>query len=256
MGDARVLALVPARGGSKALPGKNIYPFCGLPLLAHTLLCAKLVPEISRVVVSSDSPEILSVAAQYGPAVRLARPLELATDESPVWDTVRHALVCVEDQENSYYEYLVLLEATSPLRKPRWVSEAIALLVANPEIDGVHGVSEVTPNPVWNAMVLGGDGRLEYLIPSGRFYHRRQDVPPTYRMDGSLHVWRTRFIRQAETGYQWGKYLGYVTDPARACSIDVLQDLKQAEWLVTHEGIALDWLDKEGPYREAGACGE
>src|SRR3989304_4564407 len=88
----RLLAVIPARGGSKGLPGKNIRPLAGIPLIAHSILLARLCPEIDRLAVSTDSPEIAAVAKQYGADVPFMRPAELARDDSPSWPVVRHAL--------------------------------------------------------------------------------------------------------------------------------------------------------------------
>ena len=234
-----VLAIIPARGGSKGLPGKNLRPFCQIPLVRHAVMCAEMIPEVTKIAVSSDSEEILT-AASPGPEFLVRRPSALAEDDSPVWDTIRHALAYAE-QWGDRFEYLLLLEPTSPCRKPEWVSDALALLKASPHADGVHGISITPFNPIWNCL-LEKDGRLEYLVPQGRFYHRRQDVPPTYRMDGSLHIWRARFVRGREGGYHWGNHVGYKTDPAWACSIDTLDDFESLEAKVKSGRIKLQWM--------------
>lgn len=239
----KVLALIPARGGSKGLPGKNLRKFLGLPLLAHSILCAKLISEVSRVVVSSDSHEILQVGADYG-ATDILRPPELSTDESPIWDTVKHTLDVVE-MADGRYDYLVLLESTSPLRRPSWIGESLDMLQHNARADGVHGVSENDVSPIWNCLVEDGNGLAKYLIPEGRFYYRRQDVPKTYHMNGSLHIWRAQFVRDTDGGYHWGKHLMYRTEPSGwGPSIDTLEDFKEVERKgrrAVKEGL-LEWI--------------
>src|SRR6476659_10209617 len=117
-GPSRVLAVVPARGGSKGLPGKNIRPLAGLPLLAHSLRAAALVPSVTRCIVSTDSPEIAAVARGAGGDVPFDRPTELAADETPMAPVLRHALAFVEEHEGAAYDYLLLLDPTSPVRRP------------------------------------------------------------------------------------------------------------------------------------------
>jgi CMP-N-acetylneuraminic acid synthetase len=167
--------------------------------------------------------------------------LELAQDDTPVWDVIRHALAERERITGTVYQYVVLLEPTSPCRRPVWISEALKLLRETPHADGVHGISLTPFNPIWNCLVEK-EGRLEYLVPQGRFYHRRQDVPPTYRMDGSLHVWRARFVRERDGGYHWGQHVGYKTDPRLACSIDTLEQFEELEEKVKKGVIKLAWM--------------
>lgn len=235
----KVLAIIPGRGGSKGLPGKNIRPFCGLPLIRHSFVCALRVPEVSDIVISSESEEVLAAACS-DPELWHQRPLELALDGTPIWEVIRHVLAHCE-QGGARFEYVVLLEPTSPCRRSEWISEALQLLKDHPHADGVHGISLTPFNPIWNCLVER-EGYLDYLVPQGRFYHRRQDVPPTYRMDGSLHVWRARFVRETEGGYHWGRYVGYKTDPRWACSIDTLEDFEELERKVKEGVIKLPWL--------------
>ena len=236
----KVLAIIPARAGSKGLPGKNIRPFCGLPLVRHAVLCANRIPEVSHFVVSSDSEEVL-VAACANPMGHLLRPAELAQDDTPIWAVIRHVLAEGERRFGVTFEYVVLLEPTSPCREPWWVSAALQLLKDHPLADGVHGISLTPFNPIWNCLTER-EGYLQYLVPAGRFYHRRQDVPPTYRMDGSLHIWRAGFVREREGGYHWGQHVGYKTDSRWACSIDTLEDFEELERKVKEGVIKLPWM--------------
>ena len=236
----KVLAIIPARGGSKGLPGKNIRPFCDIPLIRHSFLCALRIPEVTDIVVSSDSEEFMSAACP-DPDLWLLRPQELAQDDTPVWAVIRHALAEREKTSSAHFDYVVLLEPTSPCRKPEWVSEALKLLIDHPHADGVHGISLTPFNPIWNCLTES-EGYLQYLVPQGRFYHRRQDVPPTYRMDGSLHIWRARFVREREGGYHWGRHVGYKTDPRWACSIDTLEEFEELERKVREGVIKLAWM--------------
>lgn len=235
-----VLVIIPARAGSKGLPGKAIRSFCGLPLIRHSFLCALRIPEVSQIVINSDSEEILAAACPDSELWQL-RPPELAQDDTPVWAVVRHALAECEMVTRLAFQYVVLLEPTSPCRRPEWVSGALQLLVEHPHADGVHGISLTPFNPIWNCLVER-EGYLDYLVPQGRFYHRRQDVPETFRADGSLHVWRARFVREREGGYHWGLHVGFKTDPRWACSIDTLEEFDELERKVREGVIRLPWI--------------
>src|SRR4051812_38205905 len=145
----RVLAVIPARGGSKGLPGKNTRPLAGLPLIGHSLRAAQLMPSVSRCIVSTDSAQIADLARSLGGDVPFLRPAELAADDTPMAPVLRHALAAVEAAEGSPYDFLVLLDPTSPAREPADIEAAIAQLAGRPDWDGVVSVSAPTFQPVW-----------------------------------------------------------------------------------------------------------
>jgi len=241
-GDARLLAVIPARGGSKGLPGKNTRPFAGLPLIAHSILFAKLCPEIDRCIVSTDSPEIAEVAGQYGADVPFLRPSELAQDDTPIEPVIRHALSTVEGLDRVKYPYVLLLEPTSPLRLPEDVAGAYHRLQATPAADGIIGVSEPEFNPIW-VCVIERDGWMKKLIDDETHYSRRQDVPTVYRINSSLYIWRADFVRGRESAWERdGKHLLYETPESRAISIDTIQEFERGELLVIASLVALPWL--------------
>lgn len=242
-GRSRVLAVIPARGGSKGLPGKNIRLFAGLPLIAHSILLARLCPEIDRLVVSTDSPEIASVARDYGVEVPNLRPSELAQDDTPLWPVLRQALASIEEAERARYEMVLLLDPTSPARLPEDVAGAMEHLVNEPSADGVVGVSRPDFNPIWHC-VVASNGWMTDLIAEGAGYDRRQDVPPVYRINGSLYLWRTAFMRDNKDEWRRkGKHLIYEIPEIRAMSIDSVRQFEQAELLVKHGMIVLPWLN-------------
>jgi N-acylneuraminate cytidylyltransferase len=246
MGDGgRILAVIPARGGSKGLPGKNVRAFAGLPLIAHSILLAKRCPEIGRCVVSTDSEEIAEVARQFGAEVPFTRPPELARDDSPLWEVLRHALGAAGQGE----ELLLLLDPTSPAREPADVAKAMQLLRGRPEADGVIAVSKPDFNPIWHC-VVEQDGWMKDFDAAGGAYARRQDVPPVYRINGSLYLWRTPFVRaQSEATWRRGKHLMLQTPESRAMSIDTLEQFARAELLVKHGFIPLAWLHEAASVR-------
>jgi N-acylneuraminate cytidylyltransferase len=244
-GAARLLAVIPARGGSKGLPGKNIRPLAGLPLIAHSILFARLCPEIDRLIVSTESEDIAAVARQFGVDLPFLRPAEFARDESPIWPALRHALDMTERLEGARYDYLLLLDPTSPFRVPEDVRGAFGRLRETEAADGIIGVSEPDFNPIWHCVVERG-GWMQDLIAEGAQYERRQDVPVVYRINGSIYIWRTPFLRRHEEG-TWrreGRHLLWEIPERRAVSIDTLHEFERAEMLVRNGLVALPWLTR------------
>lgn len=244
--SGRVLAVIPARGGSKGLPGKNIRPFAGVPLIAHSILFAKMCPEIEACVVSTDSPDVAAVARQFGAEVPFIRPAELAQDDTSLWPVLRHALAAVEAQRGRPYDALLLLDPTSPGRLPEDVRGAWQRLAEAPEADGIIGASVPDFNPIWNCVVIR-DGWMAQLIEDGRRYERRQDVPVVYRVNGSLYLWRAAFVRaEAESWRRSAKHLLYELPETRAMSIDTREEFERAELLVREGRIVFPWLQQAG----------
>ena len=242
MSGGGLLAVIPARGGSKGLPGKNTRLFAGLPLIAHSILFAKMCPEITRCIVSTDSVEIASVARQFGAEVPFLRPGELAQDETPLWPVVRHALETVEDQEGGHYDLVALLDPTSPARESADLQKAVESLSQRPIADGVVGVSRPSFNPIWHC-VVEREGWMVDLVEAAPEVQRRQEAPAIYRINGSLYVWRATFVRREP--HDWrrtGRHLLYEIPEARAMSIDTPAQFHQAEWFVKSGGISLPWL--------------
>jgi len=243
MNTEKILAVIPARGGSKSLPGKNIRPLAGLPLLAHSIALAHMCPEITRTIVSTDSEEIAEVARNHGAEVPFLRPPELAQDDTPTWPVLRHALESVEKLENQKYKLLVLLDPTSPGRLPIDVTDALTKLRATPEAAGIISVSQPEFNPVWHC-VIERDGWMTDLIPDAQKFNRRQDVPPVYRINGSLYIWRTDFVRREAKGWRHGHHLMYEMPDARAIHIDDANEFEKTDLLIRYGWIHLPWLEK------------
>jgi CMP-N,N'-diacetyllegionaminic acid synthase len=241
-GHAKMLAVIPARGGSKGLPGKNIRPFAGLPLIAHTILFARLCPEIDRCVVSTDSTEIGEIAKQFQADVPFTRPSELAQDDTPMLPVLQHALRYVESEEGSPYDVLLLLDPTSLAREPGDITSALDRLLNCSEADGVIGVSEPDFSPIWHC-VVEEQGWMVDLMEDAKRYERRQDVPPVYWINGALYLWRTALVR-AE-GISWrqsGRYLVHRMPDLGAMSIDTPEQFRRAELLVNDGLVAFPWL--------------
>lgn len=238
----KMLAVIPARGGSKGLPGKNIRPFAGLPLIVHTIQMARMCARISRVIVSTDDEKIAKVAREHGGDVPFLRPKELAQDETPMWPVLRHALQTIEEEKNERYDYFLLLDPTSPGRIPEDIEGALASLQKNPKADGIVGVSQPEFNPIWHC-VVEENGWMANLIDGGFKYPRRQDVPPVYRINASLYLWKAEFVRRCQNDcYKEGRHLIYEVPESRSIHIDEIHEFKRAELLVREGLIKFPWL--------------
>lgn len=238
----RILAVVPARGGSRGLPGKNIRPMAGQPLLVHSLRCAALAPAVTRCIVSTDSEDIAAIARAHGGDVPFMRPPELARDDTPMIPVLQHALRAAEDEEQQTYDALLLLDPTSPFRLPEEIGRAATLLSADPSAVGVVACSQPSFNPFWVG-VVERDGAIESAFPSASTYSRRQDVKRFFRINGALYLWRTSFLREASSSWlSSGKHLLLDMPEQRAFSIDDELQFKVAELLLVQGLVQVPWF--------------
>lgn len=241
-----ILAVIPARGGSKGLPGKNIRLLAGLPLIAHSIRLAALCPDIDRCIVSTDSQEIADVARAHGGDVPFLRPAELARDESPSWPALQHALIEAERIFGQRFGSLLELAPTSPARLPEDVVNAVELLEPDSRAVGVVAVSEPQFNPRW-VCVEERDG---YMVQSfdSHIYARRQDVPKTYRINGMLYLWKRDYVLGTPVlhFHQTAHRLLRVPEE-RAIDIDGLHDFQVAELLFRGGLLSLPGLTPHLP---------
>lgn len=247
MTEQRILAVIPARGGSKGLPGKNIRDLFGLPLVAHSIRAAAMTPVVTRCVVSTDSTEIAEVARRFGGDVPFLRPAELAGDDAPMAPVVRHALEHVEQEEGRTYDAVLLLDPTSPARVPDQLTAAAQRLADHPDLDGVISVSEPTFNPVWVGVKPdGGDsGALTRFFESGTGVTRRQDAGRFLRINGNFYLWRSDFVRRLEASwFDEGTHEGLEIPEAQAFSIDDEYEFRLIEALIVAGIITLPWIDR------------
>jgi N-acylneuraminate cytidylyltransferase len=234
-----MLAVIPARGGSKGLPRKNVLPFLGHPLIAHSIMLARLCPEIERLVVSTDSDEISAIANEYECDV-IIRPTELAQDTSPMWPVLQHAMREVEKQDGKQYGSLMLLDPTSPSRLPEDVRGFVEQLASTPEADGIICVSQPEFSPFWHC-VIEKDGWMTDLIDGAESFIRRQDLPITYRINGMLYLWRRQHVFQA-SNWRQGRLLKYEVPEHRTIHIDDVFEMRKSELLVKNGLIEFPWL--------------
>lgn len=249
MTSPRVLAVVPARGGSKGLPGKNVRPLAGLPLVAHSLRAAAAMRTVTRCVVSTEDAEIAEVAREHGGDVPWLRPAELATDTTPMAPVLRHALEAVEAEEARPYDAVVLLDPTSPARVPAEVDAAVERLLARPDLDGVISVSEPSFNPVWVGVRPSASEPevIERYFPEGAGVTRRQDAGRYLRINGNFYVWTAAFVRRLESSwFDEGRHAMVEIPESRAFAIDYLDEFENLESAVERGRVVLPWLDAPG----------
>jgi CMP-N,N'-diacetyllegionaminic acid synthase len=240
-----LLAVIPCRGGSKGLRGKNLRDLVGMPLIAHSIRLAKLSPQISRCIISTDSEEIAAVAREHGGDVPFLRPPELGQDDTPMWPVLRHALAEMEAQENIRYEGVLLLSPTSPARLPKDVSDAVRILEEDCDAVGVVAASKPRFNPRWVCINTDLRGYASQSFPSEKIFQRRQEVPPVLRINGLLYLWRRDHVAKSEFPQYYNRPHRVLEVPEeRAIDIDNLSDFRLAELMLRDGLIKLPWLDE------------
>jgi CMP-N,N'-diacetyllegionaminic acid synthase len=225
----RVLCVIPARGGSKGVPRKNMRLLAGRPLIAYTFDDAIACPDIDRTIVSTDSEEIAAFARSEGMDVPFLRPAELATDEAGTIDVLLHAMDYVEDEEGQPYDIVALLHATAPLRLPDDV-RACLRLVAEEHAQGAFAVSAAHGNPYFNLVEIAEDGRVR-LSKEGGSFTSRQQTPHVYEICGAAYAWRWNVLRKYRTVVVPNCRV-HVMPRARAIDIDDELDFHIAECLL------------------------
>jgi N-acylneuraminate cytidylyltransferase len=208
----KVFALIPARGGSKGVPKKNIKPLAGYPLIAYSIVAAKLCPLVDRIVVSTDSEEIANISQKYGAEVPFMRPPVLASDNSPDRDFIMHALEFFDREEGESPDYLVHLRPTTPLRDPALVKEAIEQIRNNPEATSLRS-AHAAPESPFKWFTRDDRGYFHGLNPGGAPGYTnlpRQSFSPVYIPDGYVDVLRVSFLRKS-TDIHGDHIMGYIS---------------------------------------------
>ena len=247
MSSPSIIALITARGGSKGLPGKNVRPVGGKPLIAWTIEAALGSASIKRVIVSTDDEEIARVSREAGAEVPFLRPAEIARDDSPHILTSEHAIRWLEQHDHERPDYLMLLQPTSPFRTTADVDAAIALARQHDAI-AVVSVSEAKPHP-YKTYGLTAAGTLTTLVPCDIPYRRRQDLPPAFTDNGALYLNRTESLLRDRTYIPAGT-MPYVMPPERSLDIDSAWDLFVADLIIRNAGPGL--TTAAGRPREGG----
>jgi CMP-N,N'-diacetyllegionaminic acid synthase len=225
----RILTVIPARGGSKGLPGKNILPLAGVPLIAYSIKAALAVPALGDVIVSTDSQEITNIARAHGADVPFIRPQVLSTDTASSVDVAIHALEFMEAQTKFRYDALLLLQPTCPLRQPEDIIAAMALFEAE-QADSVISLYKLESTHPFYMYRLEEHTPIP-LMPEGRNYRRRQDYPPVYVRNGAIYLVGRDVLLNTRSFY--GECLRAIVMPAeRSVNIDTLRDLAQVEAII------------------------
>jgi CMP-N-acetylneuraminic acid synthetase len=230
------VALICARGGSKGVPGKNIRPLAGKPLIGHAVEQAVAVAAIGRVLVSTDSPEIAAVARDHGADVPFLRPAELARDDSPEWPVWQHALRFLRAEGGADPAGLVVVPVTAPLRTPGDIERCIAEYERG-GADVVITVTDARRSPWFNMVTLDAEGSARLVLSDGAGPARRQDAPAVYDMSTVAYVARPAFVLAAARLFD-GAVRAVRVPPERALDIDTALDFRIAECLMRAEARA------------------
>ena len=229
-----ILAIIPARGGSKGIPKKNIRDLAGKPLIAWTIEECKKSKYIDRFILSSDNEEIINVARQWGCEVPFIRPPELAQDDTPGNDVIVHALHWFNVNEEKKYDFFVLLQPTSPLRKQTHIDSAIKLFAENKDANSLVSVSEVNEHPFWMKKI-DENGYLQDFIDKKENVTRRQDLPKVLSLNGAIYISEiSSFIE--EPNFYSGNCLGFKMDKKSSLDIDTMLDFEFANSILSKSG--------------------
>ena len=221
------LIIIPARGGSKGIPHKNIKPLNGKPLIQYTIDVARQIVSDEDICVSTDDQKIIKVVEDYGLKVPFIRPAELASDTAGTYEVLLHAIDYYE-AHGKQYDCVLLLQNTSPFRTAEHVKQAMTLY--KPEIDMVVSVNEIASNPYYNCFEVGDDGYLKKTLDSTMFT-RRQDAPKTYEYNGAIYIFNLQRLKETHYG-NFTKRVMYEMDRLHSVDLDSILDWKYAEFII------------------------
>lgn len=229
--DKKILAIIPARGGSKGVPRKNIKELNGKPLIAYTIEAAKKSKFLDRVVVSTEDKEIAEISKKSGANIPYLRPIELAKDDSPTIDAVIHMIKWLQENEKYKPDYICVLQCTSPLRDENDIDGTIEKMI-NSNTDGSVSICEAEVNPYWTN-IFNGD-RLDYFMKEGKNITSRQKLPKIYRINGAVYVVKTEVLINQKT-LEPENITGYIMKNENSIDIDSILDFKIAELLIKEQ---------------------
>ena len=222
----KILTIIPARGGSKGIPRKNIKPFAGKPLIYYTIDCARAICTDEDICVSTDDDEIIQVVEDYGLKVPFKRPDELATDTAGTYEVLLHALDFYEKQ-GKHYDVVMLLQNTSPFRTQEHVIEALKLYA--PEVDMVVSVKECAANPYYCVFEENQEGYLHVCKGDGTIF-RRQDAPKVYEYNGAIYIMNAETLKTTHM-HKMQKRVKYLMDDRSSFDLDTMFDWTMAEMM-------------------------
>lgn len=226
----KILAIMPARGGSKGVPGKNIKLLHGKPLLAYTSEIALQSKQLTEVMVSTEDSQIMEVAINLGIKVPFIRPMALAQDNTPTIDVIVQALQWYESQ-NILFDAVCLLQVTSPFRTLEFLDKAIEKFIMS-ECDSLVSVQRVPHeyNPHWTFEV-NAEGNLKIATGESHIIPRRQELPTAFHRDGSIYITKTEVLLKEHSLY--GKNTAFIeSEPDFYVNIDTMEDWEKAEEMI------------------------
>lgn len=227
------LVIIPARGGSKGLPGKNIKALNGKPLLHYSIDSARAFTDDENICLSSDDPKIITVAKEYGLDVPFIRPAALATDTASSYDVIMHAINFYESLGRNY-DNILLLQPTSPFRKPEFIKEAMILYSG--KLDMVVSVCISSANPYYSLFEENEQGYLNASKPG--HYTRRQDCPAVYEYNGSIYFMNVNSLKQKPIA-DFKRIKKYLMKKEYSIDIDTELDWLYAELLLNSATVKL-----------------
>ncbi|MFD3157509.1 cytidylyltransferase domain-containing protein [Haloimpatiens sp. FM7330] len=234
--NKKVLAIIPARGGSKGVPRKNIKLLNGKPLIAYTIEEAKKSKYIDKIIVSTEDEEIASISKNYGAEVPFLRPKELARDNTPGIEPVIHCVEWLKKNWGYISDYVCLLQCTSPFRKGKHIHEALNKMFSK-QADSIISLCESEQTPYWMKKIK--DGKIKYFLEQGKLYERRQDIPKTYITNGAIYIIKSQVLLQNKTWYTENT-IPYIMDKISSIDIDTLNDFELAEFYMKKSSINIE----------------
>lgn len=228
----KTLFIIPARGGSKGIPGKNIKQLAGKPLICYAIDNARQFAHDEDICLTTDSEDIIAVARSYGLEVPFVRPKELANDKSGTYEVLLHAVDFYE-KRGIFYDRIVLLQPTSPMRMPDDIKGCLDLY--RNDIDMVVSVKEAATNPYYNAYEVDSDGFLHISKGDGCFI-RRQDVPKVWEYNGAVYVINVSTLKRMPLG-QFSKRVMYEMPASRSIDLDTPLDWQIAELIMSQTNV-------------------
>ena len=223
----KILVIIPARGGSKGIPHKNIKPLNGKPLIHYTIDEAREIVGDEDICVSTEDPEIIRCVEDYGLKVPFVRPDELATDTAGTYEVLLHALNFY-DKQGRHYDVVLLLQNTSPFRKAEQIKDALKLYT--PDVDMVVSVKECAANPYYSVFEEDNNGYPHVCKGDGNIF-RRQDAPKVYEYNGAIYIINTEKLKTTHM-HKMQKKVKYVMDDRSSFDLDTMTDWNIAELII------------------------
>ncbi|WP_055668139.1 cytidylyltransferase domain-containing protein [Desnuesiella massiliensis] len=226
----RILAIIPARGGSKGIPRKNIKDLNGKPLIAYTIEEAKKSRYIDSIVVSTEDEEIAKVSKKYNAEVPFLRPKELSEDDTPGIEPIIYTIKRLQESGDDF-DYIMCLQCTSPFRKTEHIDDALKKLI-NEDADSIVSVCESEVSPYWMKKIK--NGIMEDFLDDIPFYSRRQEIPTTYRLNGAIYIAKREVLLKNKNWYTKNT-LAYIMDKKSSIDIDEMIDFNFSEFLMKED---------------------